>query len=46
MGIMWKKFQRFFTLVGYARAASALAQMGYYEEAKCIMLQRDKFKNS
>ena len=30
----------FFESVGRARAASALAQMGYYEEAKALMMEQ------
>ena len=28
--------------MGYARAASELARQGYYEEAKALMVERDK----
>jgi hypothetical protein len=42
---MWQRFERFVTMVGYARAANALAQMGYHAEAKSIMLQRESLKS-
>ena len=31
---IWKRFERFFLTVGYARAASELARQGYHVEAK------------
>tara|TARA_Y100000022_G_C13070435_1_gene293128 strand:+ start:277 stop:483 length:207 start_codon:yes stop_codon:yes gene_type:complete len=37
-------FNKFFTRVGYARAASELARQGYYEEAKALMLEKDNLK--
>ena len=37
-----KKWNTFFTRVGYARAAAQLANQGYYEEAKALMLEKDK----
>ena len=39
-----KKWNRFFTRVGYARAASQLARQGYYEEAKALMIEKDNLK--
>ena len=39
-----KKMNRFFIVASYARAASALAQQGYYEEAKALMLERKNIK--
>ena len=39
-----KKWNTFFTRVGYARAASQLASQGYYEEAKQLMLERKNIK--
>ena len=39
-----KKMNRFFIVASYARAASALAQQGYYEEAKTLMLERKNIK--
>ena len=37
-------FNKFFTRVGYARAASELVRQGYYEEAKALMLEKDNLK--
>ena len=37
-------FNKFFTRVGYARAASELARQGYYEEAKALMLEKENLK--
>ena len=37
---MLKKLMAFFESVGYATAASRLAQMGRYEEAKQLMIHR------
>ena len=37
-------FNKFFTRVGYARAASELARQGYYEEAKALMTEKDNLK--
>ena len=42
--IAGKKWNRFFTRVGYARAASQLAAQGYYEEAKALMTEKDNLK--
>ena len=39
-----KKWNTFFTRVGYARAASQLASQGYYEEARALMTEKDKLK--
>jgi len=36
------EFNRFFTRVGYARAASELARQGYHKEAKELMLEKSK----
>ena len=44
MKIVGKKWNVFFTRVGYARAASQLASQGYYEEAKALMLEKDNLK--
>ena len=33
-----------FTRIGYARAASELARMGKYDEAKALMTEKDKLK--
>jgi hypothetical protein len=38
------KLDKFFTRVGYARAASELARMGKYEEAKSLMVEKDNLK--
>ena len=43
---MFKKIYRFFELIGYARAASALAQMGKIKEAKSLMLNYQKAKKT
>ena len=40
--VVFKGFDRFFTRVGYARAASELARQGYVNEAKALMLEKDK----
>ena len=40
--VVGSKFNAFFTRLGYARAASQLARMGYYEEAKALMTEKDK----
>ena len=37
-------FNVFFTRIGYARAASELARMGKYEEAKKLMLEKENLK--
>jgi hypothetical protein len=39
-----RAFMRSCEVVGYSRAASHLAQMGYYEEAKKCMLQAAALK--
>jgi len=39
-----KSFDKFFTRVGYARAASQLASQGYYKEAKALMCEKEKLK--
>jgi hypothetical protein len=45
---IWKRFERFFLTVGYARAASELARQGYHVEAKKLMMElseiREDFK--
>ena len=38
------EFNRFFTRVGYARAASELARQGYYAEAKALMTEKENLK--
>jgi len=38
------EFNKFFTRVGYARAASELARQGYYAEAKALMTEKDNLK--
>ena len=42
--VVGSKLDKFFTRVGYARAASELARMGKYEEAKALMTEKDKMK--
>ena len=37
-------FNKFFTRVGYARAASELARQGYYAEAKALMTEKENLK--
>ena len=40
-----KAMKSFFAIcesIGYARAASYLASQGYHEEAKALMVERDK----
>lgn len=39
---MLKKLFKVFEQIGYARAAHNLAIMGKYEEAKALMMQRNK----
>jgi len=46
MSSIWKRFERFFLTVGYARAASELARQGYHVEAKKLMMELSKIKNS
>lgn len=41
----WRQFMNFCEMVGYARAASALASMGRYEEAKHCILQVKSLKD-
>tara|TARA_B100002019_G_C20803902_1_gene372595 strand:- start:202 stop:408 length:207 start_codon:yes stop_codon:yes gene_type:complete len=42
--VVSRKFNIFFTRVGYARAASELARMGKYKEAKALMTEKDNLK--
>lgn len=42
--VVGKNFNTFFTRIGYARAASELARMGRYEEAKALMLEKENLK--
>ena len=42
--VVGSKLDKFFTRVGYARAASELARQGYDEEAKALMMERKKYK--
>lgn len=39
-----KSFNRFFMILGYARAASELARLGYYKEAQHLMMQASELK--
>lgn len=41
---MWKKIMAWFELVGTTVAAQRLANMGYIEEAKNLMIQNAKAK--
>jgi uncharacterized protein YjiS (DUF1127 family) len=43
---MWKKLYSWFELLGYSRAAHQLALLGYYKEAKELMLQHAKAKQT
>ena len=43
---MWKKLMAFFESVGYATAASRLAHMGMYKEAKQLMIHRAKARQT
>ena len=38
------EFNKFFTRIGYARAASELARQGYYAEAKALMTEKENLK--
>jgi len=43
---LWSSLDRYSQIVGYSRAAAALARMGLHEESKqCMMLLRDIAKN-
>lgn len=37
---MWKKIAEIFESIGRARAAAELSRMGYYKEAKKVILQK------
>ena len=41
---LWGSVTRTAEIVGYSRAASELARMGYHEEAKKCMLELDKLR--
>ena len=41
----WTSFSNFCEVAGYARAASHLASLGYYDEAKNCMEQIQKIKS-
>ena len=43
-GKVFAAFNRFFTSVGYARAAAELARQGYHKEAKALMLEQTELK--
>jgi uncharacterized protein YjiS (DUF1127 family) len=43
---MWKKLIAWFEVLGTARAASQLANMGYLAEAKELMVQNAKAKQT
>ena len=43
---MFKKIIALFETIGYARAASQLASQGYLQEAKELMIQRDKARKT
>lgn len=40
----WKAFIKWTEIVGYSRAASHLASLGYYDEAKACIMQVAKLK--
>ena len=46
MKLFLRKLMAFFESVGYATAASRLANMGHIEEAKQLMLHRAKAKQT
>lgn len=46
MTTVWKKISTFCEVVGYSRAASHLASLGYHKEAKACMMQIAKIKSS
>lgn len=39
-----KSFYAICESIGYARAASYLASQGYHEQAKALMMERNKYK--
>tara|TARA_B100001248_G_C27353150_1_gene442418 strand:+ start:1047 stop:1205 length:159 start_codon:yes stop_codon:yes gene_type:complete len=39
-----RKWNTFFTKIGYVRAASQLARQGYYNEAKALMTEKENMK--
>ena len=41
---IWQGFKNFCEVAGYARAASHLASLGYYEEAQHCMMEVAKLK--
>jgi len=41
----WKGFMVTCDIMGYSRAASELARLGYYEEAKNCMMQIKSLRN-
>jgi hypothetical protein len=41
----WSGMFRTFEIMGYARAASELARLGYYEESKNCMMQIKNIKD-
>ena len=43
---IWQRFNTACEIVGYSRAASHLASLGYYEESKNCMMQIAKLKNN
>ena len=43
---LWTKFEKFFTVIGYSRAAAELSRNGYHDEAKKLMMELSEFKNS
>jgi len=46
MSRIWKRFERFFLTVGYARAASELARQGYHVQAKKLMLELSEIREN
>ena len=43
---IWKRFERFFLTVGYARAASELARQGYHVQAKKLMMELSEIREN
>lgn len=42
----WKSFNQFALVVGYSRAATHLARMGYHEQAKNVMMELKKLQTN
>ena len=46
MSRIWKRLERFFLTVGYARAASELARQGYHAQAKKLMMELSEIREN